>query len=144
MSAPDALSHCVTVEVRVPAERAYGFLMDGLALGRWALGAWATKAMGDGLFVGRSLFDGSEAWLRLTGDPERLTVDYHLGSGRTALVPRIMARVVPGPVTGRPEGHCLVSLIAWRDAAMDDARWHRLVACHEAEILLIKALIEQG
>jgi hypothetical protein len=137
------LSHCVTTEVAAPAERAYAFLLDGLKLGRWALGAWATETKGDGLYVGRSLFDGAEAWLRPVGDPARLTVDYHLGGDPAALVPRIMARVVPGPVTGRPADRCLVSLIAWRDAAMDGARWHRLVACHEAEILLIKAQIEQ-
>ena len=144
MTASPLLSHCVTVDVAVPAARAYAFLMDGLKLGGWALGAWATEDKGDGLYVGRSLFDGTEAWLRPMGDPERLTVDYHLGSGRTALMPRIMARVVPGPVTGRSEERCLVSLIAWRDIDMDDARWQRLIACHEAEILLIKAQIEQG
>jgi hypothetical protein len=144
MIASPALSHCVTVEVAAPAERAYAFLLDGLQLGRWALGAWATASRGDDLYVGHSLFDGSEAWVRPSGDPERLTIDYHLGGGRSALMPRIMARVVPGPVTGRPEGRCLVSLIAWRDAAMDDARWQRLIACHEAEILLIKAQIERG
>lgn len=144
MTASPALSHCVTVDVAVPARRAYDFLTDGRKLGGWALGAWATEDKGDGLYLGRSLFDGSEAWLRPVGDPDRLTVDYHLGSGRTALVPRIMARVVPGPVTGRSEERCLVSLIAWRDIDMDDARWQRLVACHEAEILLIKAQIEQG
>ena len=87
---------------------------------------------------------GSAAWLRPVGDPERLTVDYHLGSDPQHLVPRIMARVVPGPVTGRSAGRCLVSIVAWRDTGMDDARWRRLVACHEAEILLIKAQIEAG
>ena len=46
-------------------------------------------------------------------------------------------------MTGRSEERCLVSLIAWRDIDMDDARWQRLIACHEAEILLIKAQIEQ-
>ena len=144
MAASDSLSYCVTVEIAAPAERAYDFLLDGLKLGGWALGAWATEAKGEGLFLGHSLFDGSEAWLKPVGDPERLTVDYHLGGEPTHLVPRIVARVVPGPVTGRPAGHCLVSLIAWRDTGMDDARWQRLIACHEAEILLIKAQIEQA
>jgi hypothetical protein len=139
----DGLSHCVTIEVAAAAERAYDFLLDGLKLGRWALGAWATEDKGNGLYLGHSLFDGSAAWLKPVGDAARLTIDYHLGGDPRHLVPRIMARVVPGPVTGRPAGRCLVSLVAWRDTGMDDTRWRRLVACHETEILLIKAQIEQ-
>jgi hypothetical protein len=38
---------------------------------------------------------------------------------------------------------CVVSLIAWRVTAMDDARWERLIACHEVEIRLIQALLER-
>lgn len=140
----DGLSHCVTVEVEAAAERAYEFLLDGLKLGRWALGAWGTEQEGDRLYLGHSLFDRSPAWVRPVGDAQRLAVDYHLGADAQHLVPRIMARVVPGPVTGRSAGRCLVSLIAWRDTGMDEARWRRLVACHEAEILLIKAQIEAG
>ena len=50
-----------------------------------------------------------------------------------------MARVVPGEATGRDKGSCLVTLVAWRDASMSEARWERLVACHEVEIRLIQA-----
>jgi hypothetical protein len=52
--------------------------------------------------------------------------------------------VVPGEATGRDKGSCLVTLVAWRDAAMSEARWERLVACHEVEILLVQALLTEG
>jgi len=33
--------------------------------------------------------------------------------------------------------------VAWREPSMTDARWERLVACHETEIRLIQALLAQ-
>jgi hypothetical protein len=53
----------------------------------------------------------------------------------------VMARVVPGETTGRDKSSCLVTLVAWRDASMSQARWERLVACHEVEIRLVQALL---
>jgi hypothetical protein len=37
-----------------------------------------------------------------------------------------------------------VTLVAWRDATMSDARWERLVACHEVEIRLVQALLSDA
>ena len=134
-----ALSHCVSAECAVPARRAYDFLVDGLAVGRWALGSFGARRVGPNLFRGRSLFDGAAVLYRPVGDRERLIVDYHVGTDPQALVPRVMARVVPGEATGRDRRSCLVTLVAWRDADMTDARWERLVACHEVEIRLVQA-----
>ncbi|MET0851724.1 MAG: hypothetical protein ABW020_11380 [Candidatus Rokuibacteriota bacterium] len=134
-----ALSHSVTAECAVPARRAYAFLSDGLEVGRWALGSFAARRVGRNLFRGRSLFDGGEVLYRPVGDAARLIVDYHVGADARALSPRVMARVVPGEATGRGRDSCLVTLVAWRDASMTDARWDRLVACHEVEIRLIQA-----
>jgi hypothetical protein len=134
-----SLSHCVTAECAVPARRAYEFLSDGLAVGRWALGSFAARRVGPNLFRGRSLFDGAEVLYRPVGDAARLIVDYHVGMSPRALVPRVMARVVPGESTGRSRRSCLVSLLAWRDASMSEARWERLIACHEVEIRLVQA-----
>jgi len=135
------LSHCVTAECAVPARRAYAFLSDGLAVGRWALGSFGARRVGPNLFRGRSLFDGSQVLYRPVGDAARLIVDYHVGATARALVPRVMARVVPGETTGRDKASCLVTLVAWRDASMSQARWERLIACHEVEIRLVQALL---
>jgi len=125
----------------VPARRAYEFLSDGVAVGRWALGSFDARRVGPNLFRGRSLFDGAEVLYRPVGDAARLIVDYHVGTSPRALVPRVMARVVPGESTGRSRRSCLVSLLAWRDASMSEARWERLIACHEVEIRLVQALL---
>lgn len=138
------LSHCVTVECAVPAARAYAFMMDGEKLGRWAIGAFGTAVRPDGIFVGTSLFDGSVVYGRAVGDLERMVIDYHVGSAPEEMTPRIMAKIVPGPRLGRPPDTCLVTLLAWRDASMDEARWHRLKVSHEAEIILIQSQISRG
>jgi hypothetical protein len=96
-----------------------------------------------GRFYGVSLFSGEETWGRVDADPKRLVIDYLVGSRPDQLARRFSARVVRGPVTGRPVGVCLVTLTAWRGATMDYTRWQQLVAAHEAEILLIKGQLER-
>ena len=88
-----------------------------------------------------SLYDGARGWFRIDADRARHIVDYHVGDAASQ-VPRVAARVIPGPVCGLPATSCYVTLTAWRVAGMDDDRWSRLCAAHEAEIWLIKAQIE--
>lgn len=136
------LSHCVSVRCGVPAAAAFALLSDGSALGTWALGCWGAEDEGDGVVAGTSLFDGSRTRVRPRPSEERLLVDYEVGGVDGPLVPRISARVVPGPVVGLPEDTCVVSLTAWRTASMDDERWQQLVRAHEAEALLLRGRIE--
>jgi hypothetical protein len=138
------VAHACTTLVEVDAETAFAFLADPKALGGWALGCWDASVDPAGRLYGVSLFSGEETWGRVEADPARLVIDYLVGSRPDELSPRISARVVPGPVTGRPDGVCLVTLTAWRGASMDDARWRQLVAAHEAEILLIKGQLERS
>jgi hypothetical protein len=138
------LAHACTVLVEVEAERAFTFLADPKALGAWALGCWDASVDEAGCFHGRSLFSGDETWGRIDADPARLVIDYLVGSRPDDLLPRISARVVPGPATGRPGNICLITLTAWRAGGMDEARWRQLVAAHEAEIFLIKGQLERS
>jgi hypothetical protein len=144
MHDPAALSHCTTALVQADAEAAYHFLADPIALGGWSLGCMHTRPDGDdGLHTGESLFDGGQGWFRITADPDRLAVDYGVGTPQ-ALKWRIAARVVRPEACDLPAGTCYVSLIAWRPSGMAEERWRRLCFAHETEILLIKAQIESG
>jgi hypothetical protein len=138
------VAHACTTLVEVDAETAFAFLADPKALGGWALGCWDASVDPTGHFYGVSLFSGEETWGRVEADARRLEIDYLVGARPDQLQPRISARVVPGPVTGRAEDVCLVTLTAWRGAAMDDTRWQQLIAAHEAEILLIKGQLERS
>ncbi|MCI5074098.1 hypothetical protein [Oricola sp.] len=137
------MSHSVSAEVGVAAEAAFRFLCDPLALGAWSLGCMNTRPdeTGNGIYIGRSLFDGSQTRFSISADTERLTIDYLLGNPG-AMVPRISTRVVPAKICELDAGQCCVTMTAWRPRSMDDARWHQLCACHEAEILLIRAQCE--
>ena len=131
--------HSASVVCRVPAAVALAFLADGLQLGRWALGCWHTEAVGDGVVRGHSLFDGLPAWVRPVTDARTAGVVYHVGGAPDALTPRIRATVQPEP----DGGACRIGLHAERPPDMDDARWLRLVRCHEVEVLLIDALLQR-
>jgi hypothetical protein len=132
-------SHCASVVCPVPAKRALAFLADGEQLGHWALGCWQTRAVGDGVVQGHSLFDDKPGWVRPVADANRLTVVYHVGGSPDALSPRISAVVEPGAAFGQGPDCCRISLHASRTPDMDDDRWLRLVRCHEVEVLLIQA-----
>jgi hypothetical protein len=141
MTTSASLSHAATCRAAVHADAAFGFLADPVALSRWSLGCMDLVHVRDGVYTGRSLFDGGQGWLSIDADPRRLLIDYHVGTLEKR-EPRISARVIPGPVCGLEEGACLVTLTAWRAMAMSEERWARLCAAHEAEIWLIKAQME--
>ena len=96
----------------------------------------------DGLIEGTFPETKRSIWARIDADPERATIVFHVGSDRDSLVSRIMIRVVCGTVLDRDPQTCVVSLIAWRQETMDDARWDGLKSGHEREILTIKRLLE--
>jgi hypothetical protein len=143
MRPDDALCHQATVAVAAPAERALAFMADGLKLGTWAMGCWNTRAVGDDLFVGTSLFDGQQGYVRIVLDAGLRQVDYHVGPAPDRLAHMNTARVIPGATLGRDPAGCVVTLLAWRPAAMDDAVWHRIGVTHEAEMLLIQSWLER-
>jgi len=141
MSASSILSHSSTCRVSVRAADAFAFLVDPVALSRWSLGCMDLVDLGNGVYTGRSLFDGGQGWLSIDGDRSRLLVDYHVGTLERR-EPRISARVIPGPVCGLDDAMSYVTLTAWRSQSMSDDRWQRLCAAHDAEIWLIKSQME--
>lgn len=128
------IAHQASVLVEVPADDAFAFMADPVALGRWAIGCLETRPDGpEGVWTGTSIFDGGRSWLHIEADPARRQVEYHIGT-QALRRPRIMARVVP-----RGAAAAIVTLLAWREPDMDDARWDRLVRSHELEVLIIQA-----
>lgn len=114
---------------------------EGLA--RWNLGLWQTQEEAPGLLAGISLFGGGRGVAKVQVDVPRGWVGYRVGADAHHLVPRIQARVQAGAELGYAEGTCVVTLMAWRSADMDDARWQRLCAAHAVEIDLIRAGLER-
>ena len=143
MSINDRFCHTATAEVAVDAKTAFLFMADGIKQGRWALGSWDRRQVEEDLFVGTSLFDGQETWVRISADPEQLLIDYFVGRSPDSLLPRNSARIIPGPVTKRDEKSCLITLMTWRAADVTDDAWERTCVTHETELFIIKGLLER-
>ena len=138
----DRWAHICSAAVDRPAADAMAFLQAPEKLASWAVGLGEARVHPDGTVEGAFPETGEPIWARIDADPDRATILFHLGPAPGSLVARIMIRVVPGDVVEGDPQCCVVSLIAWRQAGMDDARWDGLRSGHESEILELKRLIE--
>ena len=138
----DGLAHICSVGVDRPACEAMAFLRTPENLASWAVGMGEARVHADGLVEGAFPATERPIWARIDADMGRGTICFHVGPDRDSLVPRIMVRVVPGVVLDGEPDTCVVSLVAWRQGSMDDARWEGLKSGHEREVLTIKRLIE--
>ena len=137
-------SFSVAELVGVGADTAFAFLEDGMNQRFWALGSWDRRDVGDGVFVGTSLLDGTELYVRPIANPALLLVDFETGEDPTSLAHEVEARVIPGPVLGRAEETCLVVLTVFRRAAVADASWQQAWHMFHTEIQMIKGRLERG
>jgi hypothetical protein len=140
----DPFCHTSSIAVAVPSEAAFKIMADGLEQGRWAWGSWQRREAEPGLFVGTSIFDGKETWVRLHADFKRLTVDYDVGRTPDKMQFRNAARVLPGALLGRDPASCVVTLMSWRLAAQSEDAWQQTCTVHETEMYLIRGLLERG
>ena len=139
----DILCHSSTIEINAPAGIAFDYLSDGVAQGDWTLGSMERRKLEKNLYRGRSLFDGAELFIRIDADADRLMIHYHVGGDMDNLQPRNLVRVVPGAVVGKQDNICLVTLLTWRSAQADDAKWKLTCVSHETEMFIIKNRLEQ-
>ena len=139
----DSFCHTSSIAVAVPPETAFKIMADGIEQGRWAWGSWQRREVEPGLFVGTSLFDDKETWVRLHVDRSRLTVDYDVGRTRDKMQFRNAARVLPGALLGRDPRSAVITLMSWRLATQSDDAWQQTCTVHEAEMYLIRGILER-
>jgi len=139
----DPFCHSSSVMVARPAEAAFEIMADGIKQGRWAWGSADRREVEPGLFHGRSIFTGRETFVRLNVDRQRLIVDYDVGPTKETMQFRNMSRVIPGALLKIGEERCVVTLLSWRLATQSDADWAQFGCIHEAEMFLIKGLVER-
>ena len=140
----DGWAHICSIGIDRPAADAVAFLADLEQISSWAVGMGETTVHAGGMIEGAFPGTNQPIWARIDEDPGRSTLHYHLGPDPESLVPRIMIRVVPGNVLEGDPRSCVVSLVAWRQKTMDEARWEGLKSGHEREIREIKRLIESA
>jgi hypothetical protein len=138
----DTTCHTSTIQVNVRAKSAFDYLSDGVAQGDWTLGSMERRQIDDDLFSGTSIFGGTELFIKIDADPSRLIIYYHVGLEMDKLQPRNMVRVIPGPVLGKTDDVCLVTLLTWRSENVDDDKWKLTCVSHETEMFIIKNRLE--
>ncbi len=143
MVSEDQYCHTASITVGTPAQAAFEYLADGLRQGEWTLGATRRRQVGEALFVGTSMFDEHEAYVRILAVPEHLLVTCWVGPAPEKLLPRIWLRVVPAEHLERPAETCVVTLLAWRPTGQSDDSWRLTRVTHEAEVFLIRGYLER-
>ena len=76
-------------------------------------------------------------------DRDHLQVDYEVGGSKEAMQFRNMSRVIPGDVLKMGPDTCVITLLTWRLQTQTDAEWTQFGTIHEAEMFLIKGLLER-
>ncbi len=140
----DPYCHSSSVRVERPAEVAFEIMSDGLKQGRWTWGSFERTEVEPGLYRGHSVFTGRETYVRLHVDRARLLVDYDVGPSKDMMQFRNMSRVIRGGLLKIGDDKCVVTLLSWRLATQSDADWEQFSCIHEAEMFLIKGLLERG
>lgn len=138
------IADTASIHIEADIKAVFSYISDPAKLDRWSLGTWRNILHPGGLVEGRSLATGAKIMLRIDADPDRMLVDYHLGSEPSTLLARIFARVIPGPVADYGPNTTLLLLTALRGAHMDEFRWAALCRAHAAELDIIKGQIETG
>lgn len=136
------LAHCVSTSINVDPDTAFAFLSDGMNQSHWALGSWNRRDVGDGIYAGVSLFDGSELFVRLIPHSDLRIVDFETGPSPDVLRHSVEARVIAGETLGRVPDTCVVTLTIWRAEGVDDPTWDLLGHSFATEIQMIKGRLE--
>lgn len=139
----DPHCHSSSIVVERPAALAFELMSDGLKQGSWAWGSFDRREVEPGLFCGTSIFSGKETYVRLHVDRDHLQVDYEVGGSKEAMQFRNMSRVIPGDVLKMGPDTCVITLLTWRLQTQTEAEWTQFGTIHEAEMFLIKGLLER-
>jgi hypothetical protein len=127
-------SWCASVIVAVPAQVAFRFMANGQKQSNWAMFSWNRRHVSGELFVGTSLFDDKELYVKLVAREELSLVDYSW---------QVEARVIPGDAIGLGQNNSLINMTTWRTAQTDVVEWELMSHVWQTEIHLIKGLIER-
>ena len=140
----DPHCHSSSIMVERPAAVAFELMSDGLKQGQWAWGSLNRTEVEPGLFVGTSTFTGKQTFVRLHVDRDRFQVDYEVGAAKDVMQFRNMSRVIPGELLRMGPDKCVVTLLTWRLETQTDAEWIQFGTIHEAEMFLIKGILERA
>lgn len=144
MPADDPHAHTASVTVDASPDEAFAFMASGAQQTHWALGSWNREPVGDGVYRGTSLWDGSDLYVRVTGHAELRLVDYEIGPTPTELRRLVEARIVDRRTLGHDDDGAVITLTVWRTQSITAEAWARTYHAFKTEVHLIRGRLDSS
>ena len=123
----------------------YKFMSDKKKINLWSFGIeWDLNKTEDNIIQGKSNYDESISYLRITKNDTKKNIYYWIGKDKLNLIPRIYVRITPKEIfnNGKTIFGNELAMISLKTDDMNEERWNKLKELHQLEINVIKKLIE--
>ena len=127
----------VSININSDIDTIFNFMSDMNKINLWSLGIkWDVN--NHEIIKGKSKYDNSIAYLKITTDEKINQVKYWIGDNIENLYPRIYVYVIK---TKKIDVNKLL-IVSYRTQNMNNERWNKLKELHIKEVKIIKNLIE--
>ena len=134
-----------SIIIRCDSDKIYKFMSDKKKINLWSFGIeWDLNKTEDNIIQGKSNYDKSISYLRITKNDTKKNIYYWIGKDKLNLIPRIYVRITPKEILNNNTtifGNEL-SMISLKTDDINEERWNKLKELHQLEINVIKKLIE--
>ena len=134
-----------SIIIHCNSDTIYKFMSDKKKINLWSFGIeWDLNKTEDNIIQGKSNYDESISYLRITKNDTKKNIYYWIGKDKLNLIPRIYVRITPKEIfnNGKTIFGNELSMISLKTNDMNEERWTKLKELHQLEIKEIKKLIE--
>ena len=134
-----------SIIIHCNSDTIYKFMSDKKKINLWSFGIeWDLNKTEDNIIQGKSNYDESISYLRITKNDTKKNIYYWIGKDKLNLIPRIYVRITPKEIlnNGKTIFGNELSMISLKTDDMNEERWTKLKELHQLEIKEIKKLNE--
>ena len=134
-----------SIIIHCNSDTIYKFMSDKKKINLWSFGIeWDLNKTKDNIIQGKSNYDESISYLRITKNDIKKNIYYWIGKDKLNLIPRIYVRITPKEIlnNGKTIFGNELAMISLKTDDMNEERWTKLKELHQLEINVIKNLIE--
>ena len=133
-----------SIIIHCNSDTIYKFMSDKKKINLWSFGIeWDLNKTKDNIIQGKSNYDESISYLRITKNDTKKNIYYWIGKDKLNLIPRIYVRITPKEIlnNGRTIFGNELSMISLKTDDINEERWTKLKELHQLELLKIKELL---
>ena len=134
-----------SIIIHCNSDTIYKFMSDKKKINLWSFGIeWDLNKIEDNIIQGKSNYDESISYLRITKNDIKKNIYYWIGKDKLNLIPRIYVRITPKEIfnNGKTIFGNELSMISLKTDDINEERWTKLKELHQLEVNVIKKLIE--